>query len=86
MDKPGLSSEQYAIFPLTVFDRLFERTTFITGWLVEGTIDAAALAAALNRVTRKWRMLSGRLQSVKEQNVRLSLSIPLTRADAVIRT
>lgn len=61
--------ERYALFPLTVFDKLFERTTFVTGWLVEGTIESAALSAALHHVTRKWRMLSGRLQSVKEQEV-----------------
>lgn len=61
--------DPYALFPLTVFDKLFERTTFVTGWLVEGTIESAALSAALHRVTRKWRMLSGRLRSVKEQEV-----------------
>ncbi|KAF8164846.1 hypothetical protein B0H34DRAFT_761665 [Crassisporium funariophilum] len=70
--------ERYALLPLTVFDKLFERTTFVTGWLVEGTIDADALALALDRVTRKWRMLSGRLQSVKEENeTRWRLKIPL---------
>lgn len=68
MDEPS-APERYALFPLTVFDRLFERTTFVTGWLVEGTIESVALSAALHRVTRKWRMLSGRLQSVKEQEV-----------------
>ncbi|KAF9558209.1 hypothetical protein CPC08DRAFT_709755, partial [Agrocybe pediades] len=60
--------ERYGLFPLTVFDRMFERTTFVTGWLVEGAIDAALLAAALDRVTEKWRLLAGRLVSVKEQN------------------
>lgn len=60
--------EPYALLPLTVFDKLFERTTFVTGWLLEGKIDADALASALDNVTRKWRMLAGRLHSVKEGN------------------
>lgn len=62
--------EAHALFPLTVFDRLFQRTTFVTGWLIEGDIDTLALVAALDRLTEKWRMLSGRLVSVKYQNVR----------------
>ncbi|KAH9474673.1 Acetyltransferase adrJ [Psilocybe cubensis] len=71
---------EYAIFPLTVFDRLFERTTFVTGWLIEGTIDTAALVSALQRVTEKWRMLSGRLQSTEQNNsVQWFLKIPLGR-------
>jgi hypothetical protein len=61
--------EPFALFPLTAFDRLFERTTFVTGWLVEGSVDAQALEAALQRVTDKWRMLAGRVQSIKEENV-----------------
>lgn len=61
--------ERFALFPLTVFDKLFERTTFVTGWLVEGTIDTDAMAAALGRLTDKWRMLAGRVQSVKQENV-----------------
>ncbi|KAF9480232.1 hypothetical protein BDN70DRAFT_931898 [Pholiota conissans] len=72
------SSETYAFFPLTVFDRMFERNAFVTGWLVKGTIDTAALAAALDRVTEKWRMLAGRLQSVKEgEDTKWCLKIPL---------
>lgn len=58
----------YATFPLTHFDRLFERTTFLTGWLVEGAIDTDAVAKALVNVTRKWRMLSGRLESIKDED------------------
>ena len=61
--------ENYALLPLTVFDKMFERTTFITGWLVEGKIDASAFTSALDAVTKKWRMLAGRLQSVKEGEV-----------------
>lgn len=60
--------DAHATFPLTHFDRLFERTTFLTGWLVEGTIDTVALASALARITQKWRMLSGRLESMKDEN------------------
>jgi len=63
--------EHHGLLPLTVFDRMFERTTFVTGWLVEGALDAAALALALDKVTDKWRLLSGRLRSVKDQNVHL---------------
>lgn len=66
----------HSIFPLTVFDRVFERTTFVTGWLVEGEIDTAALAAALDRVTEKWRMLSGRLESSGGQDKTVSFIIP----------
>ncbi len=68
--------ENYALLPLTVFDKMFERTTFITGWLVEGKIDASAFTRALDVVTKKWRMLVGRLHSVKEGEVRHPL--PLT--------
>lgn len=60
--------ETQASSPLTLFDVLFERTTFLTGWLVEGTIDTDALSAALAKVTQKWRMLSGRLESVKNHD------------------
>ncbi|KJA21639.1 hypothetical protein HYPSUDRAFT_55353 [Hypholoma sublateritium FD-334 SS-4] len=70
--------ENYALLPLTVFDKMFERTTFITGWLVEGKIDASAFTSALDTVTKKWRMLSGRLQSVKEgEDVKWYIKIPL---------
>ena len=72
------SAPECYVFPLTVFDQLFERTTFVTGWLVEGTIESVALFAALRCVTRKWRMLSGRLQSVKEQEVSSSQPAPCT--------
>ncbi|EFI27626.1 hypothetical protein CC1G_14552 [Coprinopsis cinerea okayama7 len=60
--------EPCALLPLTVFDRVFERTTFVTGWLVEGTVDAAAIDTALREVTDKWRMLAGRVQSIRENN------------------
>ncbi|KAF8883455.1 hypothetical protein BD779DRAFT_872480 [Infundibulicybe gibba] len=65
---PSSPPESYALFPLTVFDRLFERTTFVTGWLVEGAVDSQALARALDTVTNKWRMLAGRLQSATKGN------------------
>ncbi|KAG6829690.1 hypothetical protein H0H92_003808 [Tricholoma furcatifolium] len=75
----SLSPEDYASCPLTAFDRLFERTTFLTGWLVEGVIDTNALAKALTAVTKKWRMLAGRLESMQdEENVtHWRLKIPL---------
>lgn len=66
---PSASGPQ-AFLPLTAIDRLFERTTFVTGWLLTGTVDTVALAAALDRLTQKWRMLAGRLESTKEGNVR----------------
>ncbi|KAK7061381.1 hypothetical protein R3P38DRAFT_2494779 [Favolaschia claudopus] len=49
-------------YPLLPFDTVFEKSTFVTGWLVQGTIDANALSAALRRVTEKWRVLAGRLE------------------------
>jgi hypothetical protein len=64
----SFAPESQASSPLTLFDVLFERTTFLTGWLVEGTIDTDALSAALENVTLKWRMLSGRLESVKNHD------------------
>ncbi|KAG5635850.1 hypothetical protein H0H81_009879 [Sphagnurus paluster] len=60
--------ETQAIYPLSLFDRLFDRTTFLTGWLVEGTIDSDALAVALANVTKKWRLLSGRLESMPNED------------------
>lgn len=59
--------EPHALLPLTVFDRRFDQTTFVIGWLVEGQIDAAALEGALTRLTRKWRVLAGRIESVKNK-------------------
>lgn len=61
----GSDVEQNALLPLTVFDLVFQQTTFVTGWLVEGTIDEKALSYALDRLTQKWRMLAGRLHSIK---------------------
>lgn len=69
MSNSSASAQPVAIFPLTVFDRLFERTTFVTGWLVEGMIDGDALGSALRRVTEKWRILAGRLHSFREGEV-----------------
>lgn len=66
-----LSSDvnHHAFFPLTVFDRVFERSAFVTGWLVEGIIDVDVVASGLRRVTDKWRMLAGRLESTVERDV-----------------
>ncbi|KAF9448371.1 hypothetical protein P691DRAFT_800878 [Macrolepiota fuliginosa MF-IS2] len=75
---PAAVIPQHAMYPLSALDVLFERTTFVTGWLVEGTIDSVALGAALTRLTEKWRMLAGRLvsQNVSEK-IEWYLRIPL---------
>jgi hypothetical protein len=65
------SASNFALYPLSTLDVLFERTTFVTGWLVEGTLDSVTLADALTRVTEKWRMLAGRLVSQKAGEVRI---------------
>ncbi|KAF5393851.1 hypothetical protein D9757_000412 [Collybiopsis confluens] len=71
-------STSSAIVPLTVFDRVFERSAFVTGWLVEGTVDVNAVSAALKRVTDKWRLLAGRLDSINEgKTTRWLLKVPL---------
>ncbi|KAF8211531.1 hypothetical protein K438DRAFT_1958625 [Mycena galopus ATCC 62051] len=57
---------RFSQYPLTVFDTPFERSAFLTGWLVKGTIDTNALAAALRRITEKWRVLAGRLEVMPE--------------------
>ncbi len=67
------SVASYGLYPLSALDVLFERTTFVTGWLVEGTIDHMALANALMRMTEKWRMLAGRLVPQKFDDVRVRL-------------
>ncbi|KIK65743.1 hypothetical protein GYMLUDRAFT_240221 [Collybiopsis luxurians FD-317 M1] len=72
------SSSEQAIIPLTVFDRVFERSAFVTGWLVEGTVDVNAVSAALKRVTNKWRLLAGRLDSVVEgKSTKWQIKVPL---------
>ena len=65
----GSDIEQHALLPLTAFDLVFQQTTFVTGWFVEGTIDEKALSDALGRLTQKWRMLAGRLHSIKSPTV-----------------
>ncbi|KAJ7755682.1 hypothetical protein DFH07DRAFT_725723, partial [Mycena maculata] len=50
-----------AQYPLTIFDNSFERSTFLPAGC-QGKIDTDALAAALGRITGKWRVLAGRLQ------------------------
>jgi hypothetical protein len=59
--------EPHALLPLTVFDGRFDQTTFVMGWLVEGQIDAAAFEGALTRLTHKWRVLAGRIESAKNK-------------------
>ncbi|KAM6495456.1 hypothetical protein JOM56_008162 [Amanita muscaria] len=70
--------EPHAVLPLTAFDRVYEQTTFVIGWVVEGEIDIAALEGALTRVTRKWRILSGRMELLKtNKGSQWRLRIPL---------
>jgi hypothetical protein len=59
---------EFAIYPLTVFDKLTSPSSFVTGWLVEGSIDKETLVGPLTRLTDKWRMLAGRLESVKKRH------------------
>ncbi|KAJ7499307.1 hypothetical protein FB451DRAFT_1204965 [Mycena latifolia] len=63
-------------YPLTVFDNSFELSAFLTGWLVQGTIDTNALAAALARVTEKWRVLAGRLEAIPDTKI-WQITVPL---------
>lgn len=55
-----------ALYPLTPFDDGYSTSIFITGWLVEGIVDVDVLAGALDRLTAKWRMLAGRLESYNQ--------------------
>lgn len=64
--------EPSAIYPLTDFDGMSDQTSFITGWLFAGVIDPVPFAAALRRVTEKWRMLAGRLESVEYERGKVS--------------
>ncbi|KAJ7667628.1 hypothetical protein DFH06DRAFT_223468 [Mycena polygramma] len=65
-----------AQYPLTVFDNVFERATFLTGWLVQGTIDTNLLAAAIRRTTDKWRVFAGRLELIPESKS-WQMNVPL---------
>ncbi|ESK92723.1 hypothetical protein Moror_15976 [Moniliophthora roreri MCA 2997] len=68
----------FALYPLTVFDRLFERSCFVTGWLVEGRLDESKLGEALGKITDKWRLLAGRVRSSKDgEKTSWHLKIPL---------
>ncbi|KAJ7688345.1 hypothetical protein B0H17DRAFT_1332077 [Mycena rosella] len=69
---PGRTSQ----YPLTFFDNTFEQTTFLTGWLVQGAIDTNTLAAALARLTEKWRVLAGRLESIPDSRL-WQITVPL---------
>ncbi|KAJ7087219.1 hypothetical protein B0H15DRAFT_922999 [Mycena belliarum] len=65
-----------ACYPLSIFDNSFERSTFLTGWLVQGTIDTTTLAAALSRMTRKWRVLAGRVEAIPDSKA-WQITVPL---------
>nr|GAT47740.1 predicted protein [Mycena chlorophos] len=72
-------------YPLTAFDNLFDRSTFLTGWLVKGTIDIQILSSALRRVTEKWRVLAGRLEAVPNRKT-FQLAVPLSALPESYRT
>ncbi|KAL0058583.1 hypothetical protein AAF712_010459 [Marasmius tenuissimus] len=83
-DRP---SDMFAFYPLTAFDRTFERSTFVTGWLVEGRLDEQAIASAIGKVTEKWRMLAGRLHSrVEHGKTSWLLKIPLGEIPSTYKT
>ncbi|EIW79542.1 hypothetical protein CONPUDRAFT_125865 [Coniophora puteana RWD-64-598 SS2] len=68
----------YALLPLTIFDDAWSPTNFATGWLVEGIIDENKLRTALNALTLKWRLLSGRLEKVNgDTYTKWLLRVPL---------
>ncbi|KAF8626904.1 hypothetical protein AX15_004633 [Amanita polypyramis BW_CC] len=69
--------EPHALIPLTVFDRLYYRTTFVMGWLVEGRIDEAALEGALTRLMRRWRILAGRIESFNDKEKHWRVRVPI---------
>ncbi|KAJ7590751.1 hypothetical protein C8J56DRAFT_933797 [Mycena floridula] len=56
-----------ALVPLSVFDKIYERSTFATGWIIAGTLDEQLISTALKSLTTKWRMLAARLESVKSE-------------------
>ncbi|KAJ6627440.1 hypothetical protein B0H10DRAFT_1994540 [Mycena sp. CBHHK59/15] len=85
MTMQARASRPQATYPLTVFDKCFERTAFVTGWLVQGVIDTDALAAALGRMSEKWRMLAGRLEIVPESKT-WQISVPLGPLPADYKT
>lgn len=62
-------SHYTALYPLTRFDKIFERTTFVNGWLMEGKVNANVVEEALRRVTNKWHMLAGRVKSLNQDGV-----------------
>ncbi|KAL0575901.1 hypothetical protein V5O48_006074 [Marasmius crinis-equi] len=89
MDKPeqDQASDAFALYPLTAFDRLFERSTFVTGWLVEGKLDEQAIASAVGRVAEKWRMLAGRVCSqAKDGKTSWFVKVPLGELPPTYRT
>ncbi|KAF8904242.1 hypothetical protein CPB85DRAFT_1225696 [Mucidula mucida] len=66
-----------ATFPLTPIDASHGESIFITAWLVEGEIDLEAFRSALTRLTNKWRLLAGRLQSYEGLGKNWRIIIPL---------
>ncbi|KAF8900296.1 hypothetical protein CPB84DRAFT_1779309 [Gymnopilus junonius] len=56
------TKQEYAYYPLTLFDGMMQGTGVTTGWFVEGLLDLGKIDAALRRLVSKWQMLAGRLQ------------------------
>src|SRR6266550_8558751 len=83
--RPRPVPEPHALLPLTVFDCLHDRTTLVIGWMVEGKVESAAFEGALTRLTRKWRVLAGRIESVRNKvNINHFHSIPTCRVVSLI--
>ena len=60
----GCTEENFAYYPLTLFDGMMQGTGVTTGWLVEGILDLDKIESALNRLVSKWPMLAGRLEYI----------------------
>ena len=58
-----MKEPEYAYYPLTLFDGMFQGAGVVTGWFVEGLLDLQKVDNALSRLVTKWPMLAGRLES-----------------------
>ena len=57
-----MKEPEYAYYPLTLFDGMFQDAGVVTGWFVEGLLDLQKVDYALSRLVTKWPMLAGRLE------------------------
>ncbi|KAF8959163.1 hypothetical protein BDZ97DRAFT_1667587 [Flammula alnicola] len=69
------TEKEYAYYPLTLFDGMFKDAGVVTGWFVEGLLDLTKIEAALHRLTMKWPMLAGRLESTDK--LLFQIKVPL---------